>query len=149
MLLLGSTPVQAYTTDIICEGDPKYGCTYVDFSSNDRGGWDINHRYYSGSTGNSPDTNWWQLYYAKDWVWSGSQWVFLVNWGSGPTYSNTSVDIYREQGSSDSIANVNVTVTMRNRFHRTDGSYWCSLIHEMHLWDRSALRWGNTDCNPA
>lgn len=151
LLLLAFTTAVAFATDSSpqCDSTPKYYCTYVNYDSNVNGGWNINHRYYEGSTANNGTTDKWQLWYAGDWYSNTpGVWTLQTDWGSGPWYTNGTMSSYYEQGSAASII-YNAAVTMRTRYHdpTQPTGYWCSQITEADLFNGSSMQESTSDCS--
>lgn len=134
--LLSSSVALANNTPSVCDSEVKYYCSYVNYDANVLGGWNINHRYYKG--GRDGGAQRWQLYYARDWYWGGSEWVLQTDWGQSGWNTNIPLD-----GSCYG------SVTMRTRYYEcTDHCYyWCSNIMEHDLWLGSSLQFGNNDCS--
>ncbi len=146
LALTGSTALALVGNTWVCDSSSKYYCMWVNYSQNGSG-WIINHRYYLGATDGGASQ--WQLFYAKDWYWNGTQWVFLNDWGSSAWYYNYYWDIWREKGPAVSVPYYS-TVTMRTRYYEpVSRTYWCSLVTQHDLWTGVGWEWGTGACNPA
>jgi len=126
---------------------PKYYCTWIRYVQSDATHWELRKRLYKGGIDGGAEQ--WQLWFAKDWYWNGSQWVWLATWPMSSWFTN--VDLAGSKQNSGNIVTVpyDSVVTMRTRYHEyTDHwYYWCSLTTQHNLSVRTSQQYGTGDCS--
>lgn len=152
LLLWLTTTVFANETPTICDdtaGGAKYYCSKVVFAYRGTSQVDIQTRYYKGGIDGNPTGSSWWLFYAKDWTWNGSQWVFQEQWGPGPTFTNRSLSAWKTIGSTRTRIKQSA-VTMRTRnYDAGTGTQWCSKTMQHNLEGGNSFLYGTGACNPA
>jgi hypothetical protein len=149
LLLLLTTTAFANETPPVCDDDTKYYCSKVWFAYRGTNQVDIYDRYYKGGIDGNPAGSTWWLFYAKDWTWNGSQWVFVESWGPSASFSNSALSAWKATGGARTRPKQSA-VTIRTRYYDgANGNQWCSLIMQHNLEGGNSFKYGTGVCNPA
>lgn len=121
------TSVGAYTVAENPQCPSKYTCHYIIYDVSPPTYTTLG-RYYQGSRGcnaGSCGAQRWQLYYANDYYWNGSSWVFSYAAGESGWYTNGTFDGYHLAGGTNAM-NGGGLVQMQNQFYECTTScyYW-------------------------
>lgn len=144
----------ALGTPKVCDDNipPKYYCTWIRYAPvANSTNWELRKRLYKGARDGGAIQ--WQLWYAKDWWWDGSQWNWIRTQTSSAWFTNIIWDIKRVAGSTVTIQQ-DSAVTMRIRFQECDPSnpsncwFWCSLITQHNMNGGTSQQYGDGSCFP-
>jgi hypothetical protein len=142
----------ALATPKTCDSNvpPKYYCTwirYVEIANSTN--WELRKRLYKGARDGGAKQ--WQLWYAKDWYWGGSSWVWLRTAPSSSWFTNVVWDVKRNAGSMVQVPR-NSAVTIRLRYQECDVNnpltcwFWCSSITQHNLNGGTSQQFGGGGC---
>ncbi|NJN92700.1 MAG: hypothetical protein HC875_00750 [Anaerolineales bacterium] len=138
-VVVGIQIVLANQTPKRCdEPERKYGCFLVEYTASGNG-WEVQNRKWQGAIDGGAKR--WQAYWTKDWEYVNNSWVFREKFGPSSWRTNISMSGLFQWSNDNRIRIRNTLIWHKFRYEECapDCYFWCSRIHEHHLWDNTSL----------